>query len=186
MDIVQHLTTLVSIVVGLGLTEMFSRLLKLVHNRDRVKWDWLPIAWAAISVLMVLNYWWGLYAGVSGLGQVTSAAQFGLLLVPPILLFLTAASVLPQFEAGNAWDMGEVYAAQRGTVIITFILYQLATWASVLAAGAFSWNHVSFIRVGIIAVLGLMLLINRRRMDWIGVGLIFGMLTSRLSTQTIQ
>ena len=185
MDIVQHLTTLVSIVVGLGLTEMFGRLLRLIHNRARVQWDGLPIAWAATSIVMVLNYWWGLYAGASGLDQVTNAGQFGLLLVPPILLFLTTASVLPQFEAGDAWDMGDVYAAQRRTVIITFILYQLATWASVLAAGAFSWNHVSFIRLAIIAVLALMLLINRRRMDWIGVGLIFGMLVWRLSTQRV-
>ena len=183
MDILQHLTTLVSIVVGLGLTEMLSRLLRLIHNRERIRWDALPIAWAALSVVMVLNYWWGLYVGASGLAQVTNAVQFGLLLLPAILLFLTTASVLPQFEAGDDWNMSEAYVAQRRIVIATFILFQCGTWISAMIVGTFGWNAVSVIRVAIIAVLGLMLLINRRRMDWIGVGLIFAMLAWRLSTQ---
>jgi len=186
MDFFQHLTTLLSIIVGLGLTEMFGNLHRLIRNRSRVTWDWLPIAWAATSVVMVLNYWWGLYAGVSGLDQVTNAGQFGLLLIPPILLFLTTASVLPNFDSGSDWNMRQVYDAQRRTFIVTFVLYQCATWATAAVVGVFGWSTVSVIRATILGILILMLVMNRRRMDWIGVALIFAMLAWRLSTQGMR
>ncbi len=48
MNITDHLATLLSIVVGLGLTEMFGNLHRLIRTRTRVTWDWLPVAWAAI------------------------------------------------------------------------------------------------------------------------------------------
>ena len=60
----------------------------------------------AVLLLLVINYWWSIYLGVSGLGQTGNAAEFGLILVPPILLFLTTASVLPNFDSTSEWDMG--------------------------------------------------------------------------------
>ena len=42
MDITEHSLTLISIIIGLGLTEMFGNLHRLIRNRSRVTWDWLP------------------------------------------------------------------------------------------------------------------------------------------------
>ena len=67
MDIVSHSITLIAIIVGLGLTEMFGNLHRLIRNRSRVTWDWLPVVWAATLLILVVNYWWSLYLGVSGI-----------------------------------------------------------------------------------------------------------------------
>lgn len=42
MDFTAHAVTLISIVIGIGLTEMFGNLHRLIRNRTRVTWDWLP------------------------------------------------------------------------------------------------------------------------------------------------
>src|SRR4026209_1338895 len=105
MDITEHSVTLISIIIGIGLTEMLGNLHRLIRNRSRVTWDWLPVAWAAALLLLVINYRWSIYLGVSSLNQSHNAAEFRLLLIGPILLFLTTASVLPNFDPDSEWDV---------------------------------------------------------------------------------
>jgi hypothetical protein len=186
MDITAHAVTLVSIIVGLGLTEMLGNLHRLIRNRTRVTWDWLPVVWSATLLVLVINYWWSIYLGVSGLGQPRNAAEFGLVLIPPLLLFLTTASVLPNFDAAGEWDMRRQYAEQRKTFIVTFTLYQCSTWATAMAIGTFGWNVISVVRALILLTLLLMLALNKRALDWIGVLGILAILIFRLTTQVVR
>jgi len=186
MDITAHSVTLISIIIGLGLTEMFGNLHRLIRNRTRVTWDWLPVAWSATLLILVINYWWSLYLGVSGLQQLSNAAEFGLLLIPPILLFLTTASVLPNFDPNSEWDMRRHYGEQRKTFIVTFVLYQCSTWTTAMVVGTFGWNVISVVRASILLLLVLMLLLNKRRWDWVGVLAIFAVLIFRLTTQVMR
>jgi hypothetical protein len=186
MDITGHSVTLMSIIIGLGLTEMFGNLHRLIRNRTRVTWDWLPVAWSATLLILVINYWWSIYLGVSGLDQSSNAAEFGLVLIPPILLFLTTASVLPNFESADEWDMRRNYDAERRTFIVTFALYQCATWTMAVVIGTFGWNVISFVRAAILLVLLLVLLLNKRRWDWTGVLVILAVLIYRLTTQVVR
>lgn len=186
MDVEAQLITLISIIVGLGLTEMFGNLHRLIRNRSRVRWDWLPVLWAATLLILVINYWWALALGVSGLGRADNAAEFGLLLIPPMLLFLTTASVLPNFGDGDKGDMRRHYDEQRKTFIITFALYQCATWILAIAVGTSGLNFVTVIRAIILGLLLLMLVLGRRRWDWVGVVAILAILVVRLTTQAIR
>jgi hypothetical protein len=186
MDITTHALTLVSIIIGIGLTEMFGNLHRLIRNRSRVTWDWLPVAWAAFLLLVVVNYWWSIFLGLSGFEQASNAAEFGLILIPPILLFLTTASVLPNFDTSSEWDMRRYYDEQRRTFILTQILYGCSTWGAAIIIGTFGWNAGSLVRVLIISLMVLMLLFNRRRLDWIGVAIILGIVVFRLTTQVMR
>lgn len=186
MDIVAHSTTLISIIIGIGLTEMFGNLHRLIRNRARVTWEWLPVVWSATLLILVINYWWSIYLGVSGLKQASNAAEFGLLLIPPILLFLTTASVLPNFEADSEWNMRRHYDEQRKTFIVTFALYQCSTWTTAIFVGTFGWNVISVVRAIILLLLVLSLLINKRRWDWVAVLAILATLIFRLTTQVVR
>lgn len=186
MDITTHLITLISIIIGIGLTEMLGNLHRLIRNRGRVKWDWLPVAWSAALLLLVINYWWSIYLGVSGLDQTGNAAEFGLVLVPPILLFLTTASVLPNFDAGSQWDMRAHYQDHRRTFIMTFALYQCSTWATAAVVGTLGWNVISLVRAIILLMLVLCLVLDKRRWDWFAVAAILAILIFRLTTQALR
>jgi hypothetical protein len=186
MDITSHALTLVSIILGIGLTEMFGNLHRLIRNRSRVTWDWLPVVWSAILLLIVVNYWWSIYLGASGFQQASSAAEFGLILIPPILLFLATASVLPNFDANSEWDMRRYYDEHRKTFIITQILYACSTWIVAVTIGTFGWNAGSVVRAVNISLMVLLVLLNKRRWDWIGVAFILSTIVYRLTTQVMR
>ena len=186
MDITAHSIALISIIVGLGLTEMFGNLHRLIRNRARVSWDFLPLAWAATLFVVVLNYWWAVYLGLDGSHQARTAAEFGLILAPPLLLFLATASVLPNFEPGGDWDMRAHYQAQRRVFILTFAIYQISTFTTVLLVGGLGWNFLSIVRAVIFLLLVSMLFINRRLWDWAAVLAILVFLFIRLTTQVVR
>jgi hypothetical protein len=186
MDIIAHSITLISIIIGIGLTEMFGNLHRLIRNPSQVTWDWLPVAWSAVLLLLVVNYWWAIYSGIIGINQLGNAAELGLVLVQPIVLFLMTASVLPNFGTAGPWDMRRYYDEHRRTFIFTFILYQCVTTVVALVIGTFGWNISSVIRAVILVLLLLMVLLNKRRWDWTGVLTILAVLIVRLTTQVTR
>jgi hypothetical protein len=186
MDIIGHSLGLISIIIGIGLTEMLGNLHKLIRNRSRVTWDWLPVTWAAALLLLVINYWWSIYLGVSGMKESHNAAEFGLLLIQPILLFLSTASVLPNFEGNSEWNVRQHYDEHRKTFIVTFVLYQCTTWTTAYLVGTLGWNVISVVRAIILLLLVLMLVFNKRGWDWFGVLAIFAVLAYRLTTQVVK
>lgn len=186
MDMATHAITLISIIIGLGLTEMFGKLYRLIRNRRRVHWDLLPLAWVVTLFLLVLNFWWFLFLRLDGSSQTGTVADFGFILLPSILLFVATASVLPDFSGEGEWDMRRDYDEQRRVIILTFALYQVSTFVTAVVVGRMEWDLLSLVRVGIFALLVSMLLTNSRRWDWTAVITIMTILIVRLTTQVIR
>jgi len=186
MDVATHSITLISIVVGLGLTEMFGNFYRLIRNRHRVRWDALPLAWMATLFFLILNFWWALFLRLDGSQKATTVAEFGLILTSPILLFLATAIVLPNFSADDDWDMRRDYGAQRKVIALTFALFQVTTFTTALVIGTMAWDFLSIVRVAILALLVSMLVINSRRWDWVVVLAIMTALLIRLTMQVVR
>lgn len=102
------------------------------------------------------------------------------------MLFLTTASVLPNFDPNSEWDMRRHYDEQRKTFIVTFVLYQCSTWATAAVVGTLGWNVISVVRAVILLLLVLLLTLNKRRWDWVGVLGIMAALVFRLTTQVMR
>lgn len=186
IDIATHSATLISIVIGLGLAEMFGNLYRLIRNRSRVSWDVLPLAWMATLFFLILNYWWALFLRLDGSQKANTVAEFGLILTSPILLFLATAIVLPNFSADDDWDMRRDYEAQRKVIALTFALFQVNTFTTALVVGTMAWNFLSVVRVVIFALLVSMLVTNSRRWDWVVVLAIMTALIIRLNLQVVR
>ena len=185
MDILQHSTTLIAIIIGIGLTEMFSNLHRLIRDREQVTWDWLPVVWSAALLTLVVNYWWAIYQGTAGVNKLSNAAGLGLVLIQPIVMFVLTASVLPNFAGKGPSDMRRYYDDHRQTFIATFVLYQCVTSTVALVIGTWGWNPASMIRVLILLLLVMALVLNSRRWDWVGAIGIFAALIFRLTTQSV-
>ena len=186
MDITAHSVTLISIIIGFGLAEMFGNLLRLIHNRSRVRWDFLPLAWVVTLFFVVLNYWWALYLRVDGSQHARTAAEFGVILAPPLLLFVATASVLHGFGPDNDWDMRRHYESQRKVYILTFALYQVSTFTTALVVGDLAWNFLTIVRFIIFALLISMLFTKSRYWDWVAVLTIMAALFVRLNMQVVR
>jgi len=82
--------TLVSIVVGLGLTELLLTFYQLVRARRSVTWDPLPLAWALLILVAVVNFWWGIRAIMAGASGWTTG-EFLLAMISPVFIFFSHA-----------------------------------------------------------------------------------------------
>ena len=102
-----YLSVLISIVLGLGLTELLSHVHRLVQARDRVTIHWLPLLWSVLIFVMLVQWWWaafGLHRQVEW-----NFFVFLLILITPVLMYLAAASVLPTIEPEKEYDLHAYY-----------------------------------------------------------------------------
>ncbi|MEF8939487.1 MAG: hypothetical protein V5A22_06545, partial [Salinivenus sp.] len=99
MSQLEYLIALISIIVGLGFTDLAQSLRELVRPSRPVKWHWLPLLWVANIFLIVLQLWWVSF-------DVLQSAVFGraLAFLPYLLLFvglyLACAFALPDLRWG--------------------------------------------------------------------------------------
>jgi hypothetical protein len=179
--------TLVSIVAGLGLTELLLAFYKLVHDRRSVVWDALPLAWALLILIAVVNYWWGIRAIMANASGWTTG-DFLLSMLAPIFLFLACAAALPRTAAVGSKDMKTIYVEQRGAFLIFFLCYQGGNWLIDVSglAGGLPQPVVLIHRTAVCVALVIALLARSRRWDWFAVAIVAAAYALRLFTQAAK
>jgi hypothetical protein len=186
VDVANHSVTLIAIIVGLGLTELLLNLHKLIRARERVVWYALPFVWTAVVLLLLLNYWWALVLGRDGSQMAHTAAQFGLLLIHPLLMFLMCASVLPQAPA-EGLDMREAYGKERLVLVWLFVLYMMGNWTLALLINPHVvWDLATVLRAIASAFVISLLFVKDRRWDWIAAAGVLIAVIWRLGIQTVR
>jgi hypothetical protein len=97
MSQLEYLIALVSIIVGLGLTDLARSLRELVRPGRTVRWHWLPLTWAAIAFLVIVQIWWQSFRFLQK-EALAHAAVFTPVLLGFLLLYLICAFALPDPE----------------------------------------------------------------------------------------
>lgn len=178
--------TLVSIVVGLGLTELLLTFHQLVRARRRVAWDALPLAWALLTLIAVVNFWWGIRNELDGVSG-WSTGTFMLSMISPVFLFLTCAAALPRPEPSATLDMKTAYAEERTAFLLFFLSYQAGNWILDLAVlREFPQPIVAIHRTMVCAAMIIALLGRSRRWDWAALVVVAAAYAVRLVTQFVK
>lgn len=178
--------TLVSIVVGLGLTELLLTFYQLFRARRRVEWDPLPLAWAALLLIVVVNYWWGIRAIMAQASGWTTG-EFMLTMISPVFIFLACAAALPRIGPDERFDMRAAYADERTAFLLFLLGYQGGNWIVDLSGLAGSRPQIVFVlRAIATAALVVALLARSRRWDWAAFAVIAAAFAVRLVTQFVQ
>lgn len=97
MDEFNYLAVLISIILGLGITQLLTGLGKLINSRANVRWYWPVAAWTGFLLLIHIQTWWAMF-GLRNHKEWDFLA-FLIVLLQPILLYLLAALVLPDVTA---------------------------------------------------------------------------------------
>lgn len=167
MDIREHSLALISVVIGLGLTSLLGGFNRLMRRRREFRWDALPLVWALIALLLVNNYWWGLYLGEVAATAPSNVDAYLLGLVFPILLYLICAAALPDARALRGRDLLAVYFAESRYFFALIILYVFATgWGTAAHVGAFHWNEHMWLRLAIIGLCFPLMWTRKRLFHW--------------------
>ncbi len=112
MSAFDYLTILTSIVLGLSIANVLTRLATVITARERVDFYWPPVAWGIWLFFISVQHWWAEWSV-----RDTHAWSFGtfwLQLLVPVDLFILSALILPEREgARGVLDLGEWYDRNR-------------------------------------------------------------------------
>ena len=107
MDAFNYLSVLLSIVLGLAVTQLLSGFAALVHARRRVAMYWpVPVQMAA-TLLITVQVWWAMF----GLRDVRhwTFATFLIVLAQSIAVYLMAAFITPDLASEARIDLRPAY-----------------------------------------------------------------------------
>jgi hypothetical protein len=170
MDAFSYLSVLLSIIIGLGVTQLLTAAGRLIRHRDRVRVDWLPLLWAAILLIVFVQVWWSMF----GLRNVSAwtFTSFLLVIAQTATLYMMAAVVLPEQVDGPSVDLAEHYDRQRqwffGFFIATLVIS--VTKDLVISGHWPSGINLAFHAAMAAICVSAILIGNRRYHEIVGVG----------------
>jgi hypothetical protein len=129
----QHVVVVMSIVLGLSVTQLLKGLAQLYRTRNRVRPYWLHTAWVVLLIFFSLVLWW-LFWNYRSIEE-WSFFRFVLYLSPMIVFYFLTAIVIPD-PSDPVTDYREYYFSSRFGFFGTFALQVvLAHAAGVIVRG---------------------------------------------------
>ena len=107
MDAFTYLSVLISIILGLAITQLLQGARALVIARRRVRVFGPSVQWVGLLLLLAVQSWWAMF-GLQYHRDWTFIA-FGIVLLQVILLYMLASLVLPDFPPYTSIDLRAHY-----------------------------------------------------------------------------
>ena len=108
----EHISVLISIVIGLGITQLLMGVHRLVQARERVRLYWLSLVWVCLMFVAQVEWWWASYTLRDE--TVWNFFYFLFVLLSPVSLYLAAAFVLPEIGENETYDLRQHYYRSHG------------------------------------------------------------------------
>ncbi len=205
MSQLEYLVALISIIVGLGLTDLAQSIRELIRPGYAVKWDGLPLAWSGFVFVMTILLWWQGFRvlkdpGVGG-GAGPSFLSFLLFF---LILYLCCAFALPDPDwKGASVDVGPrgsanpAGSAKRGVDLEAFYFSTghrrwffgllIGFWGALAVANQFTFEsggpaerlQSALPAVGLAAFTAVPILTDRRWAHWVVVAVLGGLVCAQ-------
>lgn len=173
MDAFGYLSVLLSIILGLGITQVLTAAGRLIRGRRDVVAYWPPLVWAALLLVIYVQVWWSMFELRTHEGWTFLA--FFVVLLQTVALYMVAALVLPEsvddrpvdlrahYDAHAPWFFGFLVATVLASVLkevvlngqlpeggnLAFHLFLLAT-SGVAAVVRRPWYHKAMAVVSVL------------------------------------
>jgi hypothetical protein len=151
----EHISVLISIVIGFAITTLLSGAVRLLHRRNSVIWYWPAVVWMVTLLLIDVQVWWSRFAW-RNVPTWTFATFFAMLLVPIGAYALSAMIVAEPDE--TPIDLRKEYFGRRQVFFGLVIASLLASYIpDVLATGRLGnpvdvWTKAALIAIDIPAM----------------------------------
>lgn len=173
-ELFSYLSAFVTIVLAVALGNMIQSTHRLIRARHRVKWDALPLLFAAIVAVAVVSEFFSIWDGLA----ITEVSMPRLLwmLVVPTMFALLAYSVLPDEIPAGGLDLTTFYLSERrvwAAIFAVLTLFDVARSVEPLVSrGTPLRPYVAAVwATYLIAYAGvaIMFFSRSRRWSWVGV-----------------
>ncbi len=120
VDQFSYLSVLLSIIIGLAITQILQGFRGIVLSRSRVLMYWPALVWAAMLLLLNVQSWWAMF----DLREVVTWTfpKFAVVLAQTITQYLLAGIVLPDFPADAPIDLRRHYFAHTRWFFFLLVL----------------------------------------------------------------
>ena len=112
MDEFSYLSVLLSVILGLAVTQILKGFRALVISRTRIRLYWPVICWALLVLLVCFQNWWSMFG--MRFRHDWTFEQFAIVLLQTILIYMMAGLVFPDLFGEAAVDLRENFFAHRG------------------------------------------------------------------------
>jgi len=107
----EYLSVLISIVLGLGITNILGGLAGIVRQRHRLK-IYAPVPITLVTLFLIhVQTWWTLF-GLRGMRRWT-IVEFLVVLIQPVFLYLASAMLVPDLAGNEVVDLRTDYHRER-------------------------------------------------------------------------
>jgi hypothetical protein len=124
MEAFDYAMGLVSIVVGIAISDLAISFHKLFRHRRTLSWDARTLLAAAFTFIVLFSMWFDLWA-VHGRPEILNYPFLLSIVVELVLLFLMATAVLPDEPLPND-DLATFYDNNARSIWIFFLLFQIS------------------------------------------------------------
>lgn len=157
MSSFEFVTVLMSIILGLGITQIMSGVADLIHQWDKVKLYWPHLLWIVFVFLLHVQQWWLTWE----LRVVTTwrLPFFLFEILYPINLFILARILFPSIGGDESTDLKKFYFENyRKLFFIVIVLSALSAIENILIYGLGSEAWL----VNIALFLGLLIVVLKK------------------------
>ena len=111
MDAFSYLSVLLSIILGLAITQVLQGYRGLLLSRSRLKLYAPTVIWSGLLLVLSAQFWWASF----GLAEHTewTFATFSVILLQTVLLYMMTALVLPDMPPEQEVDLRAHYFRER-------------------------------------------------------------------------
>ena len=146
----EHVLVVMSIVIGLAVTQLLKGVAQLYRTRAKVRTYWLHWAWTILLVVFSLVVWWT-YWSYRSITDWTFL-RFLLYLSPAVAFYLLTAIAFPAPDEGVV-DLKAYYFANRGGFFGAFALYAVLAGITAMFVRGMPVTDVSnLFRLGMVAL----------------------------------
>jgi hypothetical protein len=111
VDEFSYLSVLLSVILGLAVTQILQGFRGLLLSRARIQVYWPVIGWAVLVLLICFQNWWSMF-GMRNRHDWTFE-QFAIVLLQTILIYMFAGLVFPDFFGEAIVDLKESFYTHR-------------------------------------------------------------------------
>lgn len=136
----QHIVVVMSIVLGLSLTQLLKGIAQLYRARRRVQPYWIHSAWIGLLIVFSLFVWWT-YWNYRGIAE-WNFFRFVIYLSPMIVFYFLTAIVIPD-PSDTVSNLKEYYFSSRVGFFGTFALYGVLAGLTAVIVRGLAWLDAS-------------------------------------------
>src|SRR4029078_1996812 len=135
MSISEYILALMSIVVGLAMTQLLSGAAEIAQHAKPVRTYWIHTAWMVNLFVTLIHFWWWEFALMQI--QVWTFLPYAFVICFAALLSFLVALLAPQHLSEQA-DLKEYFYSHRGCFFGTMALIQVVDFGDTLVKG---WTY---------------------------------------------